>query len=99
MSNRRIYGLPRLLTRAKSSCLRWSFVEEPDRARQRDPAFSGIGAHLRPRQSTQSHQLARSQDRHEPTGCVILCREHLNLPGNDCVLDINALKLFPKLFE
>ena len=44
------------------------FCREPDRARQRDPALSGIGAHLRPRQSTQSHQLARSQDRREPTG-------------------------------
>jgi hypothetical protein len=38
-------------------------------------------------------------DRHEPTGCVMLCCEYFNLPGNSCKSDIDDLEFIPKLFE
>ena len=38
-------------------------------------------------------------DRHEPTGCVMLCCEYFNLPGHGCKSHIGDLELLPEFLE
>ena len=69
---------------------------EPGSEIPRFPELSGIAD-----RGNQRRRADRPDpgDRHEPTGCVMLCCEYFNLPGNGCKSDIDDLEFIPKLFE